>query len=153
MDLRPELLPPQPSGDRLRELRGEIERIAALLERHPRAGAEAVRAFNESTGHAYDACDFTYYRSAGDLEEFALEAARPARPRVADVTRAELVEIVRRLMSDAGCDAGYYVLLFATNVPRPGAGDPLPHLADCLQNASAAELVDEALGSGRRTAR
>ncbi|WP_426503015.1 hypothetical protein ACPPVO_36060 [Dactylosporangium sp. McL0621] len=65
-------------------------------------------------------------------------------PKVPDVSREELVEIVRRIqaMDD---DRHYYLLVLKTNTVRPGVSDliywPPPHLVD----ASAEDIVDEAL--------
>ncbi len=99
---------------RVAELVAEIERIEHLVETdHPDA-AEAIARINESTGHDYGSSDFGdfYERSVEDL---AREAARPAHPVVADVSRDELVELVRRSrLPTEDCD--YYRLLFDVNV-------------------------------------
>ncbi|MFF3160089.1 hypothetical protein [Streptomyces sp. NPDC057910] len=86
MDLRPELLPPSVSRQRLDALCAEVERIADLLETRREAAGEAIVAFNGMTGHDYEALDFAEYDGSRSLEEFAREAARPARPVVADIT-------------------------------------------------------------------
>ncbi|MFG2712042.1 hypothetical protein ACGFX2_16015 [Streptomyces goshikiensis] len=95
MDLRPELLPPPVSRQRLDELCADIDRIADQLVTRPEAADEAIAAFNAMTGHDYVALDFAEYDGSRSLEEFAREAARPSRPVVADITRDELIEIVR----------------------------------------------------------
>jgi hypothetical protein len=54
MDLRPELLPPPVSPERIDELSEEIERICGLLDRRsPDDGqvASVVADFNAMTGH------------------------------------------------------------------------------------------------------
>ncbi|MEU5942612.1 hypothetical protein ABZ807_26355, partial [Micromonospora sp. NPDC047548] len=70
--------------------------------------------------------------------------ARPATPKVAHVTRDELIEIVRRIQA-ADDDIDYYVLLLDTNVLHPRVTDlifwPPPELA----NASPRAIVDAAL--------
>lgn len=145
MDLRAELLPPPVSPERLAEVAREIERIEDL------AGSggpteEAVAAFNERTGHDYLLSDFVRYDASRDLEEFAREAARPARPRVADITREELVEIVRRVDADpAGEDTDYYLRLFDCNTPHPRACDLLFHPPAGLEDAPPERIVDAAL--------
>ncbi|WP_409237002.1 hypothetical protein [Streptomyces sp. PA5.6] len=151
MDLRPELLPPPVSPERLEAMCREIRRIAELVgDGDSREEADAaVAAFNETTGHRYAPLDFVEYDAARDLEEFAREAARPAWPRVPDVTRDELVEIVRRLMADpASPDCGYYELLLDTNVAHPSAGDLIFHPPTGLGDgiATAEDLVDAMLG-------
>ncbi|MFD6550794.1 hypothetical protein [Streptomyces sp. NPDC058398] len=144
MDLRPELLPPPVSRQRLDELCAEVERIADLLETRPEAAGEAIEAFNAMTGHDYVVLDFAEYHGRRSLEEFATEAARPAYPRVADVTRGELVEIVRRLLT-ASPESDYYLLLLQANVSHPGVIDLIFHPSDDLQDASAEQIVDAAL--------
>ncbi|MGW7208429.1 hypothetical protein [Streptomyces sp. NPDC054837] len=144
MDLRPELLPPPVSRQRLDELCAEVERIADLLATRPEVAGEAIAAFNTMTGHDYGALDFAEYDGSRSLEEFAREAARPARPRVADITRDELVEIVRRLLT-AAPESTYYRRLLEANVPHSGVSDLVFHPSDDLQGASAEEIVDEAL--------
>ncbi|MCX4784192.1 hypothetical protein [Streptomyces sp. NBC_01264] len=144
MDLRPELLPPPVSRQRLGELCAEVDRIADLLAARPEAAVEAVAAFNAMTGHDYEALDFTEYDGSRSLEEFAMEAARPARPVVADISWDELVEIVRRLLM-ASPESDYYLRLLETNVSHPRVSDLVFHPSDALKDASAEQIVDEAL--------
>lgn len=61
------------------------------------------------------ASDFARHHGSSNVEEFAKEAARPARPSVADITRAELVEIVRRAFVTSP-ETDYYLCLFEANV-------------------------------------
>src|SRR4051794_6820457 len=116
MQLRPELCPPTVSPQRIAELRTAIEHIVGLLERGEPADA-AITAFNAETGHDYTAVVFRSYRGSRTVEDFAVEAARPAWPHVPDITRDELVGIVRRIRTDD--DTDYYVLLLRANVPHP----------------------------------
>ncbi|MEU3573943.1 hypothetical protein AB0E96_36840 [Kitasatospora sp. NPDC036755] len=160
MDLRAELTPPPVSERHLAEARREITRIAALvLDRAANAGEEtgreAIAAFNARTGHRCTACDFAAYDGGRGLADFAREAARPpAPPRVADVTRTELVEIVRRLLA-AGPDSHHYLRLLEANVAHPRVADLVFHPpaaphdtdteADATPEAGAERIVDEAL--------
>lgn len=144
VDLRPELLPPPVSRQRLDELCAEVGRIADLLETHPEAADEAIESFNAMTRHDYLALDFAEYWGSRSLEEFATEAARPARPVVADITRDELVEIVRRLLT-VSPESDYYLRLLQANVPHPHMIDLIFHPPDDLQDASAEQIVDAAL--------
>jgi hypothetical protein len=144
VDLRPELLPPPVSPERLEELGLEIDRIADLVAVCPEEAAEAVRVFNEATGHDYGVLDFAEYWGARGVEEFAREAARPARPVVADITRDELVEVVRRVMA-ADPEIDHYLLLLGTNVLHPGVDSLIFHPPEALAEASAEQIVDEAL--------
>ncbi|MFD9818575.1 hypothetical protein [Streptomyces violascens] len=144
MDLRPELLPPPVSPKRLEELGLEIDRIADLIAGCPEDAVEAVQAFNEATGHDYGVLDFAEYWGSRDVEQFAKEAARPARPAVADITRDELVEIVRRILA-ADPESDYYLLLLGTTVLYPRVSDLIYYPPEGLRDASAEQIVDEAL--------
>ncbi|WP_307825639.1 hypothetical protein [Streptomyces sp. MBT33] len=144
MDLRPELLPPPVSRQRLDELCAEVDRIAVLLEDRPEVAGEAIAAFNSMTGHDYTDLDFAEYYGGRSLVEFAREAARPARPVIADITREELVEIVRRLLM-ATPESDHYLRLLEANVSHPRVSDLVFHPSDALKNASAEQIVDEAL--------
>ncbi|WP_329319703.1 bacteriocin immunity protein [Streptomyces sp. NBC_01262] len=144
VDLRSELLPPPVSRQRLEELSCEIDRIADLVAGRSEDADEAIRAFNTMTGHDYAALDFAEYYGSRSLAEFAKQAARPAHPRVADVTRDELVEVVRRILADDP-DSDYYVQVLEANVSHPRVSDLVFHPSDDLQDASAEEIVDEAL--------
>ncbi|MCC5477986.1 hypothetical protein [Streptomyces barringtoniae] len=77
-----------------------------------------------------------------DLEQFALEAARPAWPRVPDVTRDELIELVRRVRAgqaagDPGAD--YHLLVLEVNVAHPRPFGVIE------QDAPPERIVDELL--------
>ncbi|MFI1992925.1 hypothetical protein [Actinoplanes sp. NPDC020271] len=143
MELRPELCPPAVSPERAAQLRSAVENITRLL-----AGGEpadgAITAFNAGTGHSYRAEHFLTYEESRGLEDFVLEAARPARPVVADITRDELAEVVRRIIA-ADHDSDYYVLLLTTNVRHPRVTDlifwPPPELVD----ATPEQIVDAAV--------
>ncbi|WP_261992512.1 hypothetical protein [Streptomyces sp. MS191] len=91
------------------------------------------------TGHDYEALDFAEYYGGRTLEEFAMEAARPARPVVTDITRDELVEIVRRILM-AAPESDYYLRLLEVNVPHPCVSELVFHPSDGLEEASAGRL-------------
>ncbi|WP_436535590.1 hypothetical protein [Actinoplanes sp. HUAS TT8] len=143
MELRPELCPPAISPERVVQLSAAIEDIAQLLDDGGPAEA-AIAAFNTDTGHSYTAEQFLTYWESRDLDDFALEAARPSRPKIPDITRDELTEIVRRIQA-ADDATDYYVLLLTTNVPHPRATDlifwPPPDLVDAPPD----RIVDIAL--------
>ncbi|MEU9056354.1 hypothetical protein AB0D37_39195 [Streptomyces sp. NPDC048384] len=61
-----------------------------------------------------------------------------------DVTRDELVEVVRRIR-ECGPDEEHYRLLFDTNVRHPSASALIIHPPAGLEEASAEEIVDAAL--------
>nr|WP_202485782.1 hypothetical protein [Streptomyces sp. SID4985] len=142
--MRPELLPPPVSPQRLDALCHDIERIAELLLRGAENADDEIRAFNAKTGHHYVAPDFTEYDGSRSLSAFASEAARPARPRIADITTDELTELVRRVLADSP-ESGYYLRLLRANVPHPRIGDLIFHPPPELREASAEQIVAEAL--------
>ncbi|MFE2910852.1 hypothetical protein [Kitasatospora indigofera] len=144
MDLRPELLPPPVSRERLDEVCREIERIADLVAARAEGADAAITAFNATTGHGYEAPDFAEYDGSRNLEDFAREAARPARPRVPDVTRDELAEVVRRVLA-ASPESDYYLRLLEANVPHPRVGALLFDPRAGLRDASAEQILHEAL--------
>ncbi|MFH8769943.1 hypothetical protein [Streptomyces sp. NPDC017958] len=145
MELRRELLPPPVPADRPAEPGEEIDRIERLLCEDAEAGRRAVDAFNAATGCAYEPSAFLCRSASRDLEEFAPEAARPAGPRVPDITREELTEIVRRIL--AGCvsgnpDTDYYLSVLQTNVAHPRAADLLLHPPAHLREAPPERIVE-----------
>ncbi|SCL36051.1 Colicin immunity protein / pyocin immunity protein [Micromonospora rhizosphaerae] len=143
MELRPELCPPVVPAQSIAELCTAIETIEGLLERGESADA-AIAAFNAGTDHAYTAHDFLTYWKSRDVEDFAIEAARPALPKVENVTRDELIEIVRRIQR-ADDDTDYYVLLLHTNVLHPRVTDLIFYPPPELANASPEDIVDAVL--------
>ncbi|WP_236655977.1 hypothetical protein [Streptacidiphilus jiangxiensis] len=132
------------SRERLDELCREIERISGLVVVRSEGADEAITVFNAMTGHDYGALDFAEYDGSRSLGEFALEAARPARPRIADVTTDELVEVVRRILA-GGPESDYYLRLLEANVPHPRVSDLIFHPPVELRDGSAEQIVDEAL--------
>jgi hypothetical protein len=143
MDLRTELLPPPVDQQHLDEIGSEVERISDLIASGGPAD-DAVAAFNEKTGHEYTILDFAEYYGWRSLEDFAREATRPAWPKVLDITRDELVEIVCRILADDP-EADYYLRLFEVNVPHPQAADLIFHPPAELQDAPAVTIIDAAL--------
>jgi len=138
MELRPELCEPEVPAERLAALRAALERI----EEQYWSGAatdEAIAALNADTGSNLELYDILSYHSSISVEDFARSLAWPAWPKVPDVTRAELIEIVRRALA-AGDDNGYYHFLLDVNVAHPA-----PAVVVYRDGASPAEIVDEIL--------
>ncbi|MER6421145.1 hypothetical protein [Streptomyces sp. NPDC001137] len=63
---------------------------------------------------------------------------------VADITRDELVEIVRRLLTSSA-ESSYYLRLLEANVSHPRVSDLVFHPSGILQDPSAEQIIDEAL--------
>ncbi|MBO0854973.1 MAG: hypothetical protein J2P18_14565 [Nocardia sp.] len=142
MDLRPELLPPPVEEHILDEFCREIARIESLIW-HGEPVAETVAAFNERTGRRYHWTAFAEYDEIRDLEDFALEAARPPHPRVPDLTRDELAEIIARMRSAnlPAADLDYYLRLVDNSVPHPAITDLIRET-----DAEPGEIADAAIG-------
>ncbi len=121
MELRPELVPAPISDARRAAIRDRIQRIEAALEGDEPAG-ELIREFNEFTGREYGEDMFRNYWRSISLDDFVRQAARPKPAPAADVTRAELAEVVRRAMPQNG-DPEYeaYMEILDANVPVPCA--------------------------------
>jgi hypothetical protein len=143
VELRPELSAPPVDPVRVTALAAEVERIAELLAAGG-AADDAIGAFNASTGHRYGRDEFLHFWDADGVEDLAREAARPMPVRVADVSREELAELVRRIRT-ASEDASYYLSVLRANVTHPRVGDLLFWPPAALVDASDAELVDAML--------
>ncbi|GAA2427350.1 hypothetical protein GCM10010191_45340 [Actinomadura vinacea] len=137
MELRPELLPPRVSARHIEDLGREIDRIAALRGDDARA---AMAAFQQATGHDYG--EFFEYWGAESREAAATRAARPRHPRVPDITRDELVEIVHRIRTCPPPDQDWYVLVLKTNTIHPAPTDLIFWPSPELESASSEEIVD-----------
>lgn len=143
VDLRPELSPPTVDQRRVNEISAEIVRIAELVHQGLRSETDtAIAAFSAAAGRDYGIGDFLEYDGARSLEEFAREAARPGWPVVHDVTRAELIEIVRRIQA-GDQDSDYFLLLLRANTPHPHVSDLIFRTPADLEDAAA--IVDAAL--------
>jgi hypothetical protein len=144
VELRPELCAPAVPSQRIAELCAAIDRIEELLQNGDPADG-AIAAFNAETGHEYAMEHFHCYWESYDIEDFALEAARPAWPKVPDVTREELMEIVRRIVVGDLKDQAYYLHLLDTNVVHPGVVGLIFHPPAELVGASPERIVDATL--------
>lgn len=145
MDLRPELLPPQVDPRRLDAIAAEITRIADPIHHGLRPEADAaITAFNAAADRDYGIAAFLAYDGSRKLEDFAREAARPAWPKVRDVTRYELIEIVRRIQA-ADPDSDYFLLLLRANTPHPHVSDLIFSSSSDLAAGDAGAIVDAAL--------
>ncbi|MBO2448243.1 bacteriocin immunity protein [Actinomadura barringtoniae] len=143
MDLRSELLPPLVNEQHLEALSQQIARISDRIQ-HNEPAAEAIEAFNKLTGHHYAPHDFAEYWASRSLSDFALEAARPAHPRVPDITRDEVAELIKRIMAaDPGTD--YYLRILDASLSHPAITDLIFYPPAELQDASPEQIADAAM--------
>ncbi|MCR9198938.1 MAG: hypothetical protein NXI04_09860 [Planctomycetaceae bacterium] len=122
MKLRPELQP-KPVDERLAH---QLADLAAQLDGAPSGvGDDWLEEFNRLAGTSIP---FDHFQGIYGAEEHIdwvrrLLGEQAAQP-VADVTREELIEIVRRAMPQNGHrDAEAYMTVFDTNVSRPNASN------------------------------
>jgi hypothetical protein len=119
-----------------------ILRIEELVDRSNDATA-AVETLNETTGHSFGLDDFRYHCGAPNREALIERACAPPPVRLPDVTRDELIEIVRRILADPTDD--WYIEAFERNTVMPGASGLIFHPPPELRDATAEEIVDAAL--------
>lgn len=97
-NLREELLPRPVAAEELERIERSIGEIEELLESGKEAeAAAAIEAFNARHARGYGADDFRSRDGSMSRTEFALGAAQPLAHRIADISREELIEIVRRI--------------------------------------------------------
>jgi hypothetical protein len=122
--------------------REAILHIEELVDRGEDATA-AIQTLNETTGHSFGLDDLRYHCGAPDREELVERACVPSPVRLRDVTREQLVEIVRHILADPTDD--WYIAAFERNTVMPGASDLIFYPPPELRDATAEEIVDAAL--------
>lgn len=142
MTLRDALVRRPVTSERRAAIRQSILRIEELVDRGDDATA-AIGTLNEDTGHRFGPDDFRHHCGAPDREALIEWACTPPPARLPDVTRDELVEIVRRILADPTDD--WYIEAFELNTVMPGASGLIFHPPPELQDATAAAIVDAAL--------
>lgn len=139
MELRSELCLPDIPPERIEALSAAIEHIETLVHSGKPADAE-IAAFNADTGGDYDWTFFGGYAETMTAAEAAFGAALPVWPKVSDITRDELVELVRRVQADEE-NAGWFDHVLETNVPYFRVRDVYTH----PEEMTAEQIVDAAL--------
>jgi hypothetical protein len=119
-----------------------ILRIEELVDRGSDVTA-AVEKLNETTGHNFGVDDFRSHCGAPDREALIERACVPPPVRLPDITRNELVEVVRHIVADPTDD--WYIEAFERNTVMPGASELIFHPPPELRDATAEEIVDAAL--------
>ncbi|NGZ76655.1 hypothetical protein [Saccharibacillus alkalitolerans] len=132
MILRKELRPRPVSAAELRKIEGEIEDIERLSERGAEeAASAAIARFNAAYGRSFEPEFFRDYAGSMPRTEFALQASQPDPRRVPDITREELIEIVRRIIEPdraehpKGRESGSFGCQ-PSEMDRPDVFEPLP---------------------------
>jgi hypothetical protein len=123
-------------------IRAAMLHIEELVDRGEDATA-AIETLNATTGHSFGLDDFRYRCGAPDREQLVEMACAPPPVRLPDVTRDELVEVVRRILADPTDD--WYIAAFENNTVMPGASSLIFYPPPDLRVATAEEIVDAAL--------
>ncbi|MEN3614794.1 hypothetical protein AAH979_35325 [Plantactinospora sp. ZYX-F-223] len=142
MELRDALRRRPVTPERRVAIREAILQIEELVDRGKDA-TTAIETLKETTGHTFGLDDFNYHCGAPDREQLVEWACAPPPVRLPDVTRDELVEIVRRILADPTDD--WYIEAFERNTVMPGASGLIFHPPPELRDATAEEIVDAAL--------
>ncbi|MGI5238615.1 hypothetical protein [Dactylosporangium sp. CA-139066] len=87
--------------------------------------------------------NFRYNRGAPGREALIEWACAPPPVRLPDITRDELVEIVRHILADPTDD--WYIEAFERNTVMPGASGLIFHPPPEVRDATAEEIVDATL--------
>jgi hypothetical protein len=119
------LTPPPIDKARARRIESAIKRIESVLEGAGDA-TDLICQFNEDTGRDYDEDYFRHYWRSVSLENFVRQAARPTPGRAQDVTREELIEILRRASPRTEDPVyEYFLEIFDADVALPNASNLL----------------------------
>jgi len=154
MALRPSLVLKPPTSEYVDRVRMVATGIMAGLDQGRDIGLR-INALNAMTGHEYDLTYFQSFHEHTSIEELVKEASLPAPRHVPDITRDELIEIVRLAMAVDAADSRYYRNLFDKNVPMSGASGLLDYPEDwkpgqdlSRYNPSPEDIVDRATRPG-----
>lgn len=152
MELRPVLMPPV-----LNEKR--VARLACFAEQidwgDPLKTQHQLAAFNKEAMTSFEAWSFHGISGGQDHDTWVRQVlAGPFERRVADVTRAELVEMVRRVMEAdrPEHDTAFWLKMLEINIPDERISDLLFWPDDyfghegCNQELSPEQMIDVALG-------
>jgi hypothetical protein len=151
MRLRKELEAPSIPEEKLLAVRTRLEAVEKLFEQN-KPTEEAIREFNQFTGRVYTADKLRYYNAVESIDAFCRKAARPKPQRVLDISREELLEVVRRAMpTTRDPDYEYYMELFDAQVAMPCASglifwpDDSREIDISTYDPTPEEIVDKAL--------
>ena len=131
--LRAELIVEQPDQGFISKLKALTEEITRCLD----SGQDCSALLEEITSlSGLDYLDEEYFRrlyTHSSVQEFAEMASLPRARYIDNLTKGELVDIVRRAMDVTSWDAEYYMELFDKNVPMSGASNLIFHPPDQYQ--------------------
>ncbi len=150
--LRPSLIAKKPEATHVKKI---ADLAASIIEDMDRGQAcdDKLLEMAQITGHQeYDRDYFATLHCHSSVKEFAREAALPIAQKVSDITRDELIDIVRRMMKASSDERRYYSTLFDMHVPLAEASGLIDYPQywkngqdlSCY-NPTAEEIVDIAM--------
>lgn len=152
MELRAELRPPRLDERQV----ANLTRIAAALDGHA-GGAEAQKllaAFNDNAGTELSLQEFQGIYGGMSHETWVRSQllALAAKP-IPNITRAELVELVRRVMEVEGPEheVNFYLALVEANVPCPSVSELIFWPSEEYADLTSEDVIDRAMAYGPTT--
>lgn len=143
MKLRKELLPTERTDEFKKMIKSRIEFIEQKLDKNEDITQEVIE-FNSITGRDYDLSFFQDYWTFMSIDEFVTEACSPIPQKVFDITKEELIELVRRAKDYETYkeDTNFYVQVLKANTIMPDISDLLCYNKEKL---TPEQLVEKAL--------
>lgn len=140
-----DVLLPSTSPERISLIVEKIKEIAETIDSGKQAD-HLINKFNQLTGREYDVYSFQNYWRSESIEDFARDAAQPVPRRIADITKAELVEIVTRIVN-ADDHSKFYLELLERNLPHPRISNLIywPEKEGLTQDSTPEEIVNKAM--------
>lgn len=123
MELRQELMPPALNEARVARL---TELAAGIDGAHPGQAEHELAEFNHEAGTTFAFLDFQGIYGGQDHDTWVRKVlAKPFQKRLPDVTRAELLELARRVMEADGeeHEIDFWLDMLALNIPDPRVSD------------------------------
>lgn len=123
MELRPELMPPALDEAKVSHLAGLAARIDGA---NPGQWEEELAEFNREAGTAFGFVDFQGLYGGQDHDTWVRQVlAEPHHRLLPDITRAELVELTRRVREAdrEEFETGFYLEMLVLNIPDPQVSD------------------------------
>lgn len=143
MKLRKELEPIRRNEEFKNLIRSKIEHIESLLESKIGVKKE-IEDFNKLTERDYDEVFFKTYWNSISIEEFINQACNPQPKKDSNITKEELIELVKRIKDyeTYAEESDFYLELLEANVLMPD----VPNLIFwSKEQLSAEEIVEKAL--------
>jgi hypothetical protein len=155
MELRYELMPPALDEAKVRHLAGLAARIDGA---RPGQWEDELDEFNREAGTALNFVDFQGIYGGQDHDTWVRKVlAEPDCKRLPDITRAELLELIRRAAECHGeeHEVDFWLKMLAINIPDPRIADlifwPGEYLGDGdnLRQLTPEQILDIAQAAGR----